>query len=154
MKHLLGTVLISASAAGVAACARAEERATFPVPGSTTTVTIVRTPRHAFLAEYNRYVLVAVQGRLASRLEMDPDTGGYSRANLYRIDDHRVLLRDADDSYSIDLARGTVSKDDERRAAGSFLGSFDVDGARVWRFVSVIERGEQPTEFRGGGNSP
>jgi len=82
---------------------------------------------------------------------MDPDTGGYSRANLYRIDDQHALLRDADASYSIDLARGTVSKDETRRAGGIFLGSFDVDGARVWRFVPVLDRGEQPTEFRGGG---
>ena len=135
MKHLLGTVLISASVAGAAACASAEERATFPVPGSSTTVTVVRMPTHAFRAEYHRNLLVEVQGGPASWLGLSADTGGYSRSNLYRIDDQRVLLRDAHASYGIALATGTISKDEKRRAAGVYLGSFDADGAGVWRFI-------------------
>jgi hypothetical protein len=69
------------------------------------------------------------------RLGMFPDTGGYSRANLYRIDAQRMRLRDADSSYTIDVATGTLSKDEKRCAVGTFLGSFDFDGARTWRFI-------------------
>ena len=150
MKHLLGTVLVAASVAGMTACANAEERATFPVPGSSTTVTVARMPTHAFRAEYRRNLLVEGQGGPASRLELSADTGGYSRSNLYRIDDQRVLLRDADASYAIALATGITSKDEKRRAAAIFLGSFDVDATGTWRFILVRERAELPTEFRGG----
>jgi hypothetical protein len=105
---------------------------------------------HAFLAENQRTLITEVEGRLVSRLGMFPDTGGYSRANLYRIDAQRVLLRDADSSYTIDVATGTVSKDEKRRAVGTFLGSCDFDGARTWRFIFAHERPELPTEFSGG----
>ncbi len=81
---------------------------------------------------------------------MFPDTGGHSQANLYRIDDQRVLLRDADSSYTIEVATGTASKDEKRRAAAIFLGSFDVDATGTWRFILARERAELPTEFSRG----
>lgn len=148
--HPITTVLVAASVAGMTACANSEERATFPVPESATTVTVARMSMHAFLAEYRPDLIVEGQGRPARRLEMFPDTGGYSRANLYRIDDQRVLLRDADSSYTIEVATGTVSKDETRQAAAIFLGSFDVDATGAWRFIFARERAELPTEFLGG----
>ena len=141
---------ILSSTAALAACASSGERATFRVPESSTAVTVERTPMHAYLAEYHRSVITEIQGRPASRAEMFPDTGGYSRANLYRLDAQRVLLRDADSSYTIDVTTGTVSKDAERRIAGTFLGSFDVDGSKRWLFIPARDRPELPTEFLGG----
>ena len=145
--------MVIVTLAAIAACAMPPpESATFAVPESTTRVTVGRTPTHAFLAEYDRNLMIEVEGRLVSRLAMFPDvdTGGYSRANLYRIDAQSVLLRDAGSSYTIDVVTGTVSKDEKRRAAGTFLGSFDEDDARTWRFIFAHERPERPTEFSGG----
>jgi len=144
------SVLVAASIAALVACASSGERATFRVPESNTAVTVERTPMHAYLAESHRSVIIKIQGRPASRAELFPDTGGYSRANLYRLDARRVLLRDADSSYTIDVTSGTVSKDAERRIAGTFLGSFDVDGSKTWRFIPARDRPELPTEFIGG----
>jgi hypothetical protein len=148
--HPIATVLVAASVAGMTACANSEERATFPVPASPTSVTVARISMHAFLAEYRRDLIVEGQGRPARRVEMFPDSGGYSRANLYRIDAQRVLLRDVDSSYTIEVATGTVSKDEKRQAAAIFLGSFDVDATGTWRFIFAGERAELPTEFLRG----
>jgi hypothetical protein len=61
-----------------------------------------------------------------------------------------VFLRDAFDSYVIDLANGAASKDEKRRAPAAFLGSFDVDDAGNWSFISASERRERRTELSGG----
>jgi hypothetical protein len=78
------------------------------------------------------------------------DSGGNSRTNLYRLDDTRLLLRDADASYVIDLAAHTIARDESRRKIDTFMGSFDVDSSTEWRFVPATERPELPTEFGGG----
>ena len=150
MRHSIKSFLTGASVAAIAACASSDERATFAVPDSITTVTLQRTSTHAFFAEYQRNLMTEVEGRLVRQLTLFPDTGGYSRANLYRIDGQSVLLRDADSSYTIDVTTGTISKDEKRRAEGTFLGSFDVDGASTWRFIFARERPELPTEMLGG----
>lgn len=150
MGESIKRVLVAASIAALTACARSEERATFRVPESSTTVAVERTPMHPYLAEYHRRVITEIEGRRAGRVELFPDTGGYSRANLYRLDAQGVLLRDADSSYTIDVTTGAVSKDEERRMAGTFLGSFDIDGSKRWRFIPARDRPELPTEFRAG----
>jgi hypothetical protein len=85
------------------------------VPDSGTTVLVERGPSHVFLAEYQRRVIVEIEARARNQHEMFADTGGYSRANLYRIDAGIALLRDADVSYTIDLTTGAVSKDELRQ---------------------------------------
>ena len=126
------------------------ERATFFVLHSNTSVTVERLSRNLYLAEYERTIIIEKGGRPIKQLKMFPDTGGYSRANLYRLDGQTLLLRDAADSYTIDLVNQAVFKDESRREAGTFLGSFDRDGSKTWRFLPVGERPEMPTEFSGG----
>jgi hypothetical protein len=148
--YSIRSAVIAGGIAVLVSCARSEERATFHLPESNTTVSVERTPTHAFLAEYQRRVIIETAGRPANRYELFPDSGGFSRTNLYQLDVQKALLRDADASYTIDLTTGMVSKDSERRKAGTFIGSFDVDESKTWRFIPARERTEFPTEFRGG----
>jgi hypothetical protein len=67
-------------------------------------------------------VIVETDGRLEMRLQMFPGTGGYSRVSPYRLADERLLLRDADACYTIDLTTRTVAKDEARRQVGTFFG--------------------------------
>ena len=104
---------------------------------------------HAFLAEYDRTVTIEIDGRPAARKTLFPDSGGYSRTNLYRLDAQHALLRDADASYTIDLASGAISKDDQRRKAGMFIGGFDIDTSKSWTFIPSSEREElEPLPLR------
>lgn len=142
-------VIVATTIPFMAACSSSHERATFLVPDSNTSVTIERLSTHAYLAGYKRTVVIETESRPIVQLEMFPDTGGYSRANLFRLDSQKLLLRDAANSYTIDLVNRTISKDESRREAGTFLGSFDIDHSKIWRFLPVREKPEMPTEFSG-----
>jgi hypothetical protein len=131
-------------------CSRSIERAVLKLPASARSVAIERQPMHAHLAEYHRTLILERDGRPVARAGMFDDTGGYSRSNLYRISDTILLVRDAEASYTIDVAKETIVKDEERRFGGNFIGSFDVDASDRWRFISPDERKELPAEFRGG----
>src|SRR5262249_41956323 len=102
MRHFIAFVAVLT---GVS-CARAQERALVHVPGSSVVIAIERVSPHAVLAEYDRTVTIEINGRPAARQTLFPDSGGYSRTNLYRLDAQHALLRDADASYTIDLASG------------------------------------------------
>jgi len=143
-------IAFGAAALALNACAEGRDVAAVHVPTSRATIAIKRVPRHPLFPEYDRTVTIEVDGRQLTRQTLFPDSGGYSRTNLYRLDEQHALLRDADASYTIDLASGVVSKDDERHTAGMFIGSFDIDDAKEWRFIPSSERGELETEFHGG----
>lgn len=131
----------------VTACVHAHETATYSVPRSDMTVVLERDAAHRALAEYHRSASLVIGGRPRARVALFLDSGGYSRTNLYRLGETTLLLRDAEASYVIDLASKTIAKDASRQRAGTFLGSFDVDSRKAWRFVPAAERPEMPTEF-------
>jgi hypothetical protein len=124
-------VITVATVVMMAACGNAVELARFQQPHSDTTVAIQRTS-HGPFAEYERTVIVELEGRTATQLSMFPDTGGYSRANLYQLEDERLLLlRDAEASYTIDLGARVITRDEARRQTGTFLGDSTSMNRRV-----------------------
>jgi hypothetical protein len=137
-------------ALALGACREAREEAAYRVPNTDAAIVIERKPAHPVLAEYHRWARLDVSGKPATQVELFIDSGGYSRANLYRLSGTAMLLRDADASYLIDVAARIVTRDTQRRKAGSFLGSFDIDASKTWRYISAEERAELPTEFTGG----
>jgi len=150
MRCAIRSIAIAATLVALYSCGRSEERASFLVPDSKATVFVARDSVHAFLAEYERRALVELDGISSGHQQLFPDTGGDSRTNLYQLDARKVLLRDADASYTIDLSSGRITKDAIRQKAnGRFLGSFDTDDSHTWRFIPASERRELPTEFRG-----
>ena len=148
---MIRSIAIAGTLAAIYSCGPGEERARFLVPDSTATVVVTRDSTHAVLAEYERRAIVELDGISSGHQLLFPDTGGYSRTNLYQLDARKALLRDADGSDTIDLSTGRITKDAMRQPAnGRFLGSFDTDDPHTWRFIPASERGELPTEFRGG----
>jgi hypothetical protein len=132
------------------ACGPSTHEASFRPTGSDRVLVIERRPTHAVFAEYQRIAILRSGDQPAAEISLFQDTGGYSRANLYQIDKSRLLLRDADASYVIDLSATTIKRDKIRRKEGSFLGSFDDDTDGRWRFIPALEREELTTEFRDG----
>ncbi len=109
------------------------------------TVAIEREPTHLFLAEYERYLILSIDGIEKQRIEMFDDTGGYSRTDVFQTSATQYVLRGFDDRYQLDLVRQSVSPAqtfDKKNA--KFVGSFDVDDDRVWRFILATERPELP----------
>src|SRR5688500_13281629 len=99
--------VIVATAFGVS-CGTSSELAVFQFPASDRAVAIERQPSHWYLAEYRRALILESSGRPVARVAMFGDSGGYSRANLYRVTETIFLVRDADASYTIDVAEDTV----------------------------------------------
>jgi len=147
MRISLSLLLIVAAA--VPACRESSELAIFGVPGTDRSIVVERRIGHASLSEYRRRVLLREGSETLDEAILLVDTGGYSRVNVYRTDDSTLVLRDADASYSVAVAAGTITRESNRYTDRTFLGSFDVDTAGRWRFISVSERPELPTEFRG-----
>jgi hypothetical protein len=147
-RRKLAYILFAATT--LAACGQGLERASYRLPHSNVAVVIERSPAHSFLAEYERRVELNVQGNKVAQSDLLMDTGGYSRANLYQISETVYLIRDADASYLVDTATQRIKRDEVRRRQGAFLGSFDVDSSKTWRFIPAGERPELPTEFSGG----
>ncbi len=134
----------------VSACSANSKPAEFKVPQSNVSLVIEREPTHAFLAEYNRTLVLFVDGKERTRIRMFPDTGGYSRTNIYKASNSIYILRDAADVYELDVANLTLKGRESREAKGIFVGCFDMDDLREWGFIAATEREEMPAEFRGG----
>lgn len=145
--HALSTLLILA---GACAGEPQQETASLSIPGSAVTVTIERRAMHSVLAEYHRTLILMHQQEEAGREQLFDDTGGYSRVNVYQLDDSTYRLRDAHSSYTLDINAAVIRSDSSRQAGGTYVGRFDVDDQREWRFIPASEGPELRAELRGG----
>ena len=124
--------------------------AVFEIDGPRRILVVERRPAHTFLAEYHRALVLLVDGPERARAPMAMDSGGYSRANLYRLQDGRLLVTDYDASYSVDTAAWSLNRAATRRVEGEFLGSFDEDDSGDWLFIRAEWRRELPTDSASG----
>lgn len=120
--------------------------ATFRVPRSSMALTVERKAAHPFLAEYDRYLILLIDGIERQRIELSTDTGGYSRVNVFRINDNIYLLKDIYNIYELDLRQQALRKSPNHDLVGAFVGAFDDDGEKVWRFIPASDRAQVPTD--------
>ena len=121
-------------------------QALFRVPDSPIDIILERRNIHLFLAEYERTLVLRVNGMEVLRHEAAVDTGGYSHMNIFQVssDQYFLIGELSSDSFFLDLSRTSLSRvtGERRRASGRFVGSFDRD-EKGWRFIPVRERGMQ-----------
>lgn len=120
--------------------------ATFSVPRSSMALTIERKAAHPFLAEYDRALILLDDGIERQRIDLSTDTGGYSRTNVFRKNDNIYLLKDFYGIYEFDLRSQALRKSADRDSVGAFVGAFDADGEKVWRFIPASDRAQLPTD--------
>lgn len=113
-------------------------------------IEISRDATHPFIADYDRTLKLLRDDSLVAERKMFRDTGGYSRANLYRISSSRYVVRSAFDVYLVDVAEGQIAELEGEAGSGEFVGAFDTGGARRWRFIPAEEREELSVAPRGG----
>ena len=117
--------------------------ASIELSGTKSRITIELEPMHLYLAEYQRTLVLRSPGKTDIRVKIFPDTGGYSRAQLYRLADGRFLLHGYFDAYVIDPQKHAISEDGKNIPNGSYLGAFD-DRGREWGFNEAVLSPEQP----------
>jgi len=142
MKHV--EVVAVVVGAALLACGRAEYSAQYAIPNSNTVVGVQLTQSHPFLAEYDRVLFFGPAEGPFQRIALFPDTGGYTLVNLYKLD-ASTLIADTigNQSYRIELDSdpGTpVLRNQPVESSTQFLGAFDFDKSREWRFIGAGDR--------------
>lgn len=113
---------------------------------SNSAILIRRVSIHAFLAEYDRYLLLVVNGKTVAEIQMSTDTGGYSQANVFATTTG-FSVQDRMGRYEVDEKKQQIKelesvcknpKDD------IFVGAFDIDESKHWQFISPPKRKYAP----------
>jgi hypothetical protein len=107
------------------------------------------THMHPYLAEYKRRAILLVAERVELSQELFPDTGGYSRVNLYRLSPDRYYVATfGNEDYSLDIAEGRLevvrTQAHIAPSGAEFVGAFDWRRNSGWGFVPQSERPEIP----------
>jgi hypothetical protein len=91
---------------------------------------------HPFLAEYKRTLEIEHAGQIEKK-EIFPDTGGYAWV-VIADDRGRLEVRDLDGvQFSMPLKSSTA-------ATRTYLGKFDFDSKRVYRFIPASSDPQEP----------
>jgi hypothetical protein len=136
----------------------AKNEATVDLPGTRRQLVLKLRSTHPFLAEYDRRLILRKDGMELGGLDLMNDSGGYGRAQLYRLPDGMFALLGSFQFVRFDAASGAFSTVDIgslrswRGALRSpivpgdavYLGAFDRDREHRWRFQDALESPELP----------
>jgi hypothetical protein len=120
------------------------------LPNSPSKIVLQLEPMHPWLAEYKRFAVIRRLGEPDERIEMFPDTGGYSRTQLYSLPDGIFLLNGFFDSVKIYPAKRKLISGPEGEISGTYLGAFDRTHDGNWQFIEAVKSPEQSLVAGGG----
>lgn len=121
------------------------------LPGTESVIVMQLLRMHPFLAEYNRFIELRVAGETVLRMKLDPDTGGYSRTQLYDLGNGEMLVLGYFDALLVDTTKNTATEAPTVRPAHAvYLGAFEREQTRRWRFAAATECPEILLKPRGG----
>lgn len=111
-------------------------------------VTVTRVATHPFLARYNLKVHIERDDGCLAASELFPDTGHAGRRNLYVSESGTVLIVGQFDARVLRRDRCTIQLVEfhQLEQGETFLGTFDVDERKRWRFLPPDVRPERPFE--------
>jgi len=113
-------------------------------------LTIVRMATDPFLQRFNLTMQVKGLGGCFSSTELFPDTGYAGRRNVYQAAKGRVYVVGQYDARVIDSQNCRTNLSEFRSLDRDviFVGSFDQDEAKRWRYFPAAQRPELPFEKR------
>lgn len=111
-------------------------------------VTVTRVATHPFLARYNLKVRIERRDGCVATSELFPDTGQAARRNLYLAPSGAVLVVGQFDARMLRGDRCTIQLVEfhQLEQGQTFLGTFDLDERKQWRFLTPDLRPERPFE--------
>lgn len=142
------TIIILWAWSHLAACnSDIPEVAVAEMPSLGLMVTVTRVATHPFLARYN-LSMKAVAAGCSVTSELFPDTGGVSRRNVYAGITGLLYVVGQYDVRVFNRDRCSVELQEFRSLESrlDYLGTFDLDRERRWRFFPAAARPEQPFE--------
>jgi hypothetical protein len=124
--------------------------ATTRIPNSDSQLVLQLEPMHPYLAEYRRTLVLRTKGKPDQRIELSPDSGGYSRTQLYKLPDGLYAVRGYFDAVTVDVSKGSLSNERDKQSIGMYLGAFDNIGNDGWRFIGASQSAELSLIAGGG----
>ncbi len=125
--------------------------ASYKLPNTNIEIILERRCIHLFLAEYERTLILRVDGKDVLRQAAAADSGGYCRMNVYRISPDEYFLSGdiSHDRYELNIVGQKITSVvlEEKPPNAKFVGVFDTDEKKYWRFVSATEREEQKSKI-------
>ena len=136
--------------AGVGCNSTVPETAVLELTSFQLRLAIVRTATDPFLQRFTLTMNVQGQGGCRSSTELFPDTGYAGRRNVYLAAKGSVYVVGQYDARVIDTQNCQTSLAEFRHLDRDviFLGSFDQDQEKRWRYVPALQRPELPFEKR------
>lgn len=108
-------------------------------------------PSHPYLAEYARSVEVVWANGRESTAKLFPDTGGYSRSQLYQDSNGSLFIKGYFDVARINPAEGTIMVNSGPvPQAAKYLGAFAYVSDVGFRFRPPAASAEEPLIASGG----
>jgi hypothetical protein len=111
-------------------------------------VTVTRVATHPFLARYDLKVRIERRDGCVATSELFPDTGQAGRRNLYLAQSGTILVVGQFDARVLQRDRCTIQLVEfhQLEQGRTFLGTFDLDERKRWRFLPPDVRPERPFE--------
>jgi hypothetical protein len=126
------------------------EPADVDVPAAGLHVSLTRIATHPFLSRYQ--LILAIEGAhgCTGTAELFPDTGYVGRRNLYQQSSGALIVLGQYDARVIEASSCTIQLVEFQSLEGqaTFLGAFDVDVQKRWRYIPSAVRAERPFEKR------
>lgn len=128
----------------------APEPATTELPSVKLRLTIIRTATDLFLQRFNLTLKVQRIEGCSSSTELFPDTGYAGRRNIYQAAKGMVYVVGQYDARVIDSQNCRTNLSEFRYLDRDviFVGSFDQDETKHWRYFPAGQRPELPFEKR------
>ena len=113
----------------------------FPLPGFALSLTRLAT--HPFLSRYRLTLRIEGPRGCTGTAELFPDTGYAGRRNVYQQASGVITVLGQYDARVFDPGNCTIRLVEFQSLVGqaTFLGAFDVDAQKRWRFISSSVRG-------------
>lgn len=128
----------------------------YKIPGTSVEIILECRAIHLFLAEYERTLVLRIGNKEFLRKKIADNSGGYSRMNVFQTSPTEYYLSGdiSFDRYFLDIEKGHFNDAglEPKPTNATFVGAFDRDEEKGWRFIPARERGEQKnkTQQHGG----
>jgi len=124
--------------------------ATFALPDTSDRIVARISPSHPYLAEYERSIELIGRNGQSVRARLFPDTGGYRRTQIYRGSDGSYYAKGFFDVARLDPTATSITMTESVPVDSTYLGAFDADASKTWRFLTPEESYEEPLIPQGG----
>ncbi|CBK40896.1 conserved exported protein of unknown function [Nitrospira defluvii] len=124
------------------------EPAEFDLPSAGLRLNLTRLATHPFLSRYRLTLRIEGPRGCSATAELFPDTGYAGRRNVYQQPSGLITVLGQYDARVFDPANCSLRLVEFQSLVGqaTFLGAFDVDAQKRWRFLDASVRPERSFE--------